>query len=104
MKEPRDRPECFGDLNTVFPRRADGLRVSPIPCLQCMHKTLCLRSAMADKQGLAVREEMIERAERGGLIGFFQRWSQKKRIQVLKEKNECHPNKKGSATVQKPDR
>jgi hypothetical protein len=86
MMEPTKRPDCFGDLNTVFPRRADGLRVSPIACLQCVHKTPCLRSAMADKQGLTVREEMIERAERGGLIGFFQRWSQKKSIQALKEK------------------
>ncbi len=87
MTASGDRPECFGDLNTVFPRRDDGLRVSPISCLQCLHKTPCLRSAMADRQGLTVREEMIERAERGGLIGFFQRWSQKKRIHALKEKS-----------------
>jgi hypothetical protein len=86
MAVPTQRPDCFGDLNTVFPRSPEGLRISPLACLQCVHKTPCLRRAMTDKQGLAVREEMLERAERGGLVGFFQRWSQKKSIQALKEK------------------
>lgn len=78
-------PACFGDLETVFPLHANGLRVTPVECLRCDHKTACLRRAMQRKEGLAVREEMIERAYRGGVIGFFQRWSQKKTIHRQKK-------------------
>lgn len=77
-------PKCFGDLNTVFPLRSDGLRVTPVSCLQCRLKTACLRSAMGRKAGLSVREEMIDRAYRGGIMGFVQRWSRKKSIHRLK--------------------
>ena len=77
-------PSCYGDLEKVFPLREDGLRVTPISCLQCRSKTECLRSAMASKNGFSVREEMIDRAYRGGLMGFFQRWSQKKRLHRMK--------------------
>ncbi len=80
-------PPCFGDLNTVFPKRSDGLRVTPVECLQCIHKTKCLRTAMGRSNGYRVREEMIDRAYRGGLMGFFQRWSQKKSIHRLKKEN-----------------
>lgn len=83
-KEPEERPDCFADLDTVFPMRSDGLRVTPVNCLQCTHKTLCLRTAMGRRQGLTVREEMIDRAYRGGVTGFFQRWSQKKSIHRMK--------------------
>jgi len=79
------RPECFGDLKTVFPRSAEGLRMTPESCLLCVHKTTCLRSAMGGDDGLSVREEMIDRAYRGGMIGFFQRWSQKKSIQRMRK-------------------
>jgi hypothetical protein len=82
----RSRPACFGDLQTVFPLRSDGLRVTPVNCLQCIHKTLCLRSALGKRSGYSVREEMLERAYRGGVIGFFQRWSQKKSIHRMKQK------------------
>jgi hypothetical protein len=43
---------------------------------------------MGRKQGLTVREEMIERAYRGGMMGFFQRWSQKKSLHRQKDKME----------------
>jgi hypothetical protein len=88
MKTEQDlkTPACFGDLKIVFPRRSDGLRVTPIACLQCVHKTPCLRSALGKRSGYSVREEMIDRAYRGGVIGFFQRWSQKKSIHRLKQK------------------
>jgi hypothetical protein len=72
-------------LETVFPLRSDGLRVTPVSCLQCRHKTECLRSAMGGTKGYSVREEMIDRAYRGGLMGFFQRWSQKKSIHRVKK-------------------
>jgi hypothetical protein len=80
------RPACFGDLQTVFPLRSDGLRATPTTCLQCVHKTECLRKAMGRRAGLTVREEMIDRAYRGGMIGFLQRWSHKKNLHRLKSK------------------
>jgi len=83
----KTKPVCFGDLKTVFPLESDGLRVTPDACLRCLHKTICLRSALEGDKGLQVREEMIDRAYRGGVIGFFQRWSQKKTIQRMR-KNE----------------
>jgi len=86
MSSSQEHPACFGDLNTVFPLRSDGLRVTPIPCLQCVHKTKCLRTAMGADAGFKVREEMIDRAYRGGVIGFMQRWSQKKNIHRQKKK------------------
>lgn len=76
---------CFGDIDTVFPLKADGLRATPEVCMQCNDKTACLRKALTSRDGLNVREEMIDRAYRGGIMGFFQRWSQKKSIHRLKE-------------------
>jgi hypothetical protein len=85
--ETQKTPTCFADLETVFPLRSDGLRVTPIACLQCVHKTPCLRAALGKGRGYSVREEMVDRAYRGGVIGFFQRWSQKKSIHRLKQKS-----------------
>ena len=84
--EPKKRPSCYGELEKVFPLREDGFRVSPTECLQCVHKTECLRRAIGEASGFSVREEMIDRAYRGGVIGFFQRWSQKKNIHNMKQK------------------
>ncbi|MGD9368129.1 MAG: hypothetical protein PVH87_20680 [Desulfobacteraceae bacterium] len=83
--DPKKRPECYGNLDKVFPLREDGFRVSPIECMQCIHKTECLRSAIGASSGFSVREEMVDRAYRGGLIGFFNRWSQKKAIHRMKK-------------------
>jgi hypothetical protein len=85
-EEDTKRRECYGELEKVFPLREDGFRVSPIECLQCVDKTQCLKRAMGEASGYSVREEMIDRAYRGGVIGFFQRWSQKKTIHRMKKK------------------
>jgi len=77
--EKRDR--CFGKLKAVFPKGADGLRITPEACMPCPDKTECLRLAMAGTEGLAVREEVVDRAYSSGLISFWQRWSQKKIFQ-----------------------
>lgn len=79
-------PECYGDLETVFPLCRNGLRETPQDCMPCAHKTDCLRTAIGKASGYSVREEMVDRAYRGGVIGFFQRWSQKKNIHRLKNK------------------
>lgn len=81
----KKRPECYGNLEKVFPLREDGFRVSPVECMQCIHKTECLRSAIGASSGFSIREEMVDRAYRGGLIGFFNRWSQKKAIHRMKK-------------------
>jgi hypothetical protein len=79
-------PPCFGDLETVFPEGAEGLRQTPESCMICCYKTQCLRQAMADKGGLTVREEMVDRAYHSGRLGFFERWSRKKALSKQKQK------------------
>ncbi|MFC1815583.1 hypothetical protein ACFL0M_06465 [Thermodesulfobacteriota bacterium] len=74
-------PACFGRLDTVFPKGADGLRNTPASCRDCIHKVTCLRSAMAGTEGLKVQEEKIDRAYAFGMITFFERWSKKKNFQ-----------------------
>jgi len=77
LEEPK-YPDCFGDLDTVFPERENGFRESPAICFECPHKTACLRTAMEQLAGLKVREQQIDRAYESGVIGFVRRWSHKK--------------------------
>jgi len=80
-------PKCFGELETVFPKTKDGLRNTPDACLECLHKTACLRSAMGSKGGVKVREEIVDRAYDSGMMSFFERWSKKKELKgKLKKK------------------
>ena len=85
IKMPDQRPACFGQLDTVFPKREDGLRHTPEECLDCTEKVECLREAVQGKNGMAVREEKLDRAYASGHIGFFERWSMKKKIHRYKE-------------------
>ena len=73
-------PACFGILDSVFPRKENGLRISPADCLACSHKTKCLKSAMQGQDGLKVKDEFIDRAYESKIIGFLERWSKKKDI------------------------
>ncbi len=80
-------PDCFGQLDVVFPREKHGLRNTPPACMACSHKTECMRSVMQGAGGLKVREEMLARAYRSGTIGFIERWSKMKQIKSrLKKK------------------
>jgi len=79
-------PPCFGDLDHVFPMGEEGLRQTPASCMPCDCKTPCLRKAMANKGGITVREEMVDRAYASGMVGFFERWSRKKALNAQKEK------------------
>lgn len=75
----QDLPECFGNLEKVFPKKANGLRETPEDCyFHCPVKTRCLRQAMATKDGVQVEEEIIERSTKAGAMTFFERWSRKK--------------------------
>lgn len=80
------KPDCFGDLETVFPIGSDGLRESPPGCLQCPHKTDCLRSAVQGKRGQTVRQEAVDRAYQSGTIGFLERWSRRKLLKQGRER------------------
>lgn len=74
-------PECFGQLERVFPMGSHGLRETPDHCMfNCPHKTQCLKQAMSGSGGLNVKHEMVARGEKAGTIGFFQRWSRKKKL------------------------
>jgi hypothetical protein len=79
MTSQDDFPDCFGDLEKVFPMGPKGLRVTPEECFyHCPVKTKCLQQAMATKNGIQVEEEVIERSTKAGAMTFFERWSRKK--------------------------
>jgi len=75
-----DQPDCFSDLDKVFPMGSDGLRHTPEFCLACPAKTDCLRAAINKKQGFKAHAERLDRAYNSGMIGFFQRWAKKKEL------------------------
>ena len=80
MTNDEEYPYCFGKLENVFPMGEDGLRHTPESCMPCLYKTECLRKAMQKPEGLQVREEKVDRAYASGMIGFVERWSQKKSL------------------------
>ena len=81
-----NRPECFGDIEQVFPLAEDGLRHSPEKCLACDEKTVCLKTAIAGKNRVQFEEEKLDRAYKAGNVSFLQRWSKKKTLHKRKEK------------------
>lgn len=89
MEHDEKKPDCFGVIDVVFPMGDDGLRHSPESCMECRHKTECLRTAIKNPKGLKVREELVDRAYDAGNIGFLKRWSKRKYLQkIKKEKSE----------------
>ncbi|MCG8684433.1 MAG: hypothetical protein MI892_06135 [Desulfobacterales bacterium] len=79
MTKTDDLPDCFGNLEKVFPMGSNGLRETPEDCFyHCPVKTRCLKQAMATKNGVQVEEEIIERSSKAGAMTFFERWSRKK--------------------------
>jgi hypothetical protein len=80
-RNKNDLPACFGVLDSVFPVGENGIRNSPEACLECLHKTDCLRLAMKKSEGLRFQEECIDRAYESRMIGFLERWSKKKDVQ-----------------------
>ncbi len=81
MSEKESLPDCFGDLEKVFPMGEKGLRETPEDCFyHCPVKTRCLQRAMATKDGAQVEEEIIERSTKAGAMNFFERWSRKKQV------------------------
>jgi hypothetical protein len=88
MNQPKDKkPDCFGNLEIVFPMGDNGLRQTPPACFECRHKTECLRAGLSGQAGLKVHEEHIDRSYRSGMISFVERWSRKKIIERRKRSN-----------------
>jgi hypothetical protein len=85
MNTKNKYPTCYGDIETVFPLHQNGLRETPTACLNCRHKTACLRSGMTGVEGLKVRQEFVDRAYSSGRITFWERWSRKKIIERRKK-------------------
>ncbi len=87
MTQPSRKPlSCFGRLECVFPKGADGLRHTPEQCLPCSEKVECLRTAVQSEDGQIVKEEKLDRAYDSGHIGFLERWSRRKKFQQRQQK------------------
>lgn len=82
MSKPNEiLPDCFGNLDKVFPMTESGLRETPEDCFfHCPVKTRCLKQAMGTRDGARVEEEVIERGAKAGVMNFFERWSRKKQV------------------------
>ena len=80
---------CFGILEEVFPEGDEGLREVPQACFDCPERVLCLKAALKTKEGLEMREGMLDRGPVGGLAGRLRRWSRKKELsRLLKQEKE----------------
>jgi hypothetical protein len=84
-----DKKDCFAILDKVFPKQDQGLREVPPGCFECPDRISCLREAMKTKEGLEMRAQLLIRAEKRGLIGRFQRWSQKKHLSRMAKEEEA---------------
>lgn len=80
-----DKKDCFGILDKVFPMGAEGLREIAHECRPCPEKVLCLKQAVSTREGIQMRESVLDRAAMGGLVGRLSRWSQKKELNRLKK-------------------
>ena len=70
------RPDCFADIDTVFPQGANGLRQSPPGCLACGLKVECLKTALKTPRGTAVERGGVGRKTAvGKALKGFRRWS-----------------------------
>jgi hypothetical protein len=77
--------DCFGILDSVFPAGRNGSREIVPHCFDCPDKKACLQAALATKEGIALRNQVLDRAAARGLVGRLKRWSEKKALSRLKE-------------------
>lgn len=87
MASLKDKPECFGQLDQVFPMTKSGLRESPDRCMRtCIFKTECLRTALRkDPESPKMMEDKVDEAYDSGLVTFLERWSKKKYLKKRKK-------------------
>ncbi|MCK4728826.1 MAG: hypothetical protein KAT27_07885 [Desulfobacterales bacterium] len=92
-----EHPDCFGQLDTVFPMGEEGLRTSPPECMKCPFAKSCLQEAMRGPEGLKLQEEKVDLAYEHGLIGKLERWS---RNQLIRQEIEALTSKRKSKSTQ----
>ncbi|RJP84300.1 MAG: hypothetical protein C4518_20205 [Desulfobacteraceae bacterium] len=85
MEPEKQKPDCFGIMDRVFPMTEDGLRHSPRHCMACDYKTECLGTAIRQPAGVAVQEELVDRAYESRTISFIERWSKRKYLDKIKK-------------------
>jgi hypothetical protein len=84
-----EKKDCFGILDRVFPLSEKGIREIVPECFECDDRLSCLKEALATKEGIDMREDILKRAPADGIIGRIKRWSEKKELRRMagKEKN-----------------
>jgi len=82
----KNKKECFGILDRVFPVGESGMREVVPECFECDDKVECLKAALATAEGLGYREGLLEERSTGGFIGLVKRWSEKKTLSRLRKK------------------
>ena len=75
---------CFGILDSVFPLGDRGLREVGDECLQCPDRVACLKAALDTREGVELREGVLERTPATGLMGRVKRWSRKKALSRIR--------------------
>ncbi|MBF0550981.1 MAG: hypothetical protein HQK60_10635 [Deltaproteobacteria bacterium] len=92
-----DQPDCFGQLERVFPMTHVGLRMVTLECRGCPSLKGCLKAAVDGKTGADINESPTKDEPKDadqadvGVVGFLKRWSVKKeqaRQQSAKDKKE----------------
>ncbi|MBN1625535.1 MAG: hypothetical protein JW944_03335 [Deltaproteobacteria bacterium] len=83
-----EKKGCFGILDNVFPISDNGLREVPAECFQCPDRISCLKTAVSTEEGIKMREGVLDRAAKDGVIGRLQRWSRKKELHRLLKQQE----------------
>ena len=78
MTEPQK--DCFGLLEKVFPLGDQGLREVPPQCFDCPDRKACMQAALGTHDGMAFRDELLERSPEDGILGRIKRWSEKKSL------------------------
>ena len=82
------KKDCYGILDQVFPVGEGGLRQVVPRCMECEERVECLRSALKSTEGIALQNEMLDRAAPSGMVGRIKRWSGKKHLYRQMKKNE----------------
>ncbi len=77
---------CFGILGSVFPLGDRGLREVRPECFQCPERVACLKAALDTREGVDLRDGILERSDAKGLIGRVKRWSRKKTLSRIRDR------------------
>jgi hypothetical protein len=86
LKTTEPQKDCYGILDRIFPVGKEGLREIVPECFNCSYRKACLQAALKTKEGLKLRSEVLDRVPAKGLSGKLRRWSEKKQLSRLMEK------------------